>query len=74
MPYTEDGSILTFEEALTNLLNKYSKENGSDTPDFILARYMQDCLDSFNSAVLARESFYGIGREDIHISFGPLDE
>ena len=49
---------MTFEEALTNLINKYSEENGSNTPDFILAKYMYECLENFNTAVSAREKWY----------------
>ena len=30
-------------------INKYSLENGSDTPDFILAEYLTDCLRMFES-------------------------
>ena len=29
-----------FQKELTALINEYSKENDSDTPDFILARYL----------------------------------
>jgi hypothetical protein len=41
------------------LLNKYSAENGSNTPDFILAKYLADCLAAFDKAVTAREKWYG---------------
>lgn len=37
-----------FEKELTNLINCYSLENGSDTPDFILAKYLVGCLQAFN--------------------------
>src|SRR5688572_9527309 len=33
-----------FVHELTKLLNQFSKENQSDTPDFILAQFMQDSL------------------------------
>ena len=49
----------TFEKELTSLINRYSLENGSETPDFILASYMKGCLENFNSAVMAREKWYG---------------
>ncbi len=49
----------TFEEQLTHLLNRYSKENDSNTPDFILAEYMKSCLKIFNTAVQQRETWYG---------------
>ena len=48
----------TFEEALTTLINKCSQENGSDTPDFILANYMMKCLEAFNEATIARRQWY----------------
>jgi hypothetical protein len=47
-----------FRKELENLINKYSKENGSDTPDFILADYLADCLAAFDRAVRARTDFY----------------
>jgi hypothetical protein len=34
-------------------------ENGSDTPDFILARFLADCLEAFDSAVRTRDDWYG---------------
>jgi len=49
----------SFYSELSSLLNRYSKENGSNTPDFILARYLQDCLAAFDNAALARVNWYG---------------
>ena len=49
----------TFETELADLINRYSMENGSDTPDFILARYLGDCLKTFNRANKRRERWYG---------------
>jgi len=37
-----------FLPELRELLNKHSKEGVSDTPDFVLACYLRDCLDTFN--------------------------
>ena len=48
-----------FRHELEGLINRYSKENGSDTPDFILAGYMADSLDAFDTAMTAREMWYG---------------
>jgi hypothetical protein len=48
-----------FQHALRNLLNTHSMENASDTPDFILAVYLQGCLDVYNAATRAREDWYG---------------
>lgn len=49
----------TFEQELAALINRYSEEHGSDTPDFILARYLVLCLTTFASTVEARERWYG---------------
>lgn len=48
-----------FRKELERLINKYSMENGSDTPDFILADYLVACLDAFDATVKAREKWYG---------------
>lgn len=48
-----------FRSDLTSLLNRYSQENGSDTPDFILAKYLDNCLTSWNHAIAEREEWYG---------------
>ena len=48
-----------FRKELEETINKHSCENESDTPDFILADYLQDCLKAFDSAVRNRERWYG---------------
>jgi hypothetical protein len=48
---------------LARLLNSVSAENGSNTPDFILADYLRDCLAAFDRAVRARDAWYGINPE-----------
>ena len=55
--YIDNGNM-TFEEALENLINKYSKENQSNTPDYILAKYLSDCLDSYSSAIKSRDKWF----------------
>lgn len=49
----------TFRQELQNLINRYSIENGSNTPDFILANYICGCLENFNQTIQAREKWYG---------------
>ena len=39
-----------FERELTRLINRYSLENQSDSPDFVLAQFMTDCLKAYNRA------------------------
>jgi hypothetical protein len=50
-----------FVGALKHIINCYSMEGGSDTPDFILAEYLKDCLSSWDKAVTAREKWYSRG-------------
>jgi hypothetical protein len=50
---------VTFEQELTVLINRHSVENGSDTPDFILAAYIEGCLELFARAAKARDGWYG---------------
>lgn len=50
---------MEFRKELEELVNKHSKENGSDTPDFILAEYLNACLATFDAAINAREQWYG---------------
>ena len=44
---------------LEQAINRACAENGSDTPDFILAEYLMGCLVVFDDAVKAREKWYG---------------
>lgn len=44
---------------IARVLNKYSMENASNTPDFILAHYLVNCLEAWNGAHNAREDWYG---------------
>lgn len=46
-----------FEKDLTKLINKYSLENGSNTPDF-LARHLVGCLVAFNSTSNQRLAWF----------------
>jgi hypothetical protein len=48
-----------FGRELRALLNKYSMENNSNTPDFILAAYLLDCLRAWDIAMRDRETWQG---------------
>jgi hypothetical protein len=50
---------MDFRKELEHLINRRSKENGSNTPDFILAEYMLSTLKAFEAASLERERWYG---------------
>ena len=53
----------TFERELEKLINRFSRENASDTPDFILASFMNECLSAWNSAIQQREAWFGRGEQ-----------
>ena len=48
-----------FRSKLEELINHHSMENGSNTPDFILAEYLDNCLQNFDRTVKRREEWYG---------------
>ncbi len=54
----QKGQNLSFLIELQNLINRHNKENDSDTPDFILAQYMNNCLTNFNLAQQQRSDWY----------------
>lgn len=41
---------IEFQKGLAHAINYSSMENGSNTPDFILAAFLADCLKAFNRA------------------------
>lgn len=49
-------SAASFRSTLESLINSYSMENGSDTPDYVLAEYLCDCLAAFDRAVRMRSA------------------
>lgn len=51
---------MTFQDELAALINKHSEENESNTPDFVLAGYLYDCLEAFNRATRDRSQWYGM--------------
>ena len=53
------------QTAIEHAINCASAENGSDTPDFILAEYLIGCLAAYDRALVAREKWYG--REPIPV-------
>lgn len=54
---------MSFEKELEGLINRYSMENGSNTPDFLLAEYLRNCLDHFDLMINKRDKWYGVKLE-----------
>ena len=47
--------MMTFKKELTELINLYSVDSDSNTPDWVLAEYFISCLTSYELAVGARD-------------------
>jgi hypothetical protein len=54
---TQSTAGLDFREDLRALLNKYSVESKSATPDFILASFVENVLVDFEHATRARDKW-----------------
>lgn len=57
-----------FRKDLTSLINRYSLENLSNTPDYMLADYLIDCLHAHTAAVRNRDHWYGYNTTDSSFS------
>lgn len=55
----------SFEKELERLINKHSAEGHSNTPDFILATYLADCLEAYGKATKRRDEWYGYGTGNV---------
>ena len=49
-----------FRVELESVINKCSMEDGSNTPDSILAMYLVQSLQAFGTAVRNRDHWYGV--------------
>lgn len=58
-----ETKMQSFQKELEQLINRYSVENHSNTPDFILAEYIDKCLSAFSHGVVCRDQWYGIKPE-----------
>lgn len=54
----QDINKTIFRKQLERILNIYSIENMSNTPDFILAEYLWDCLTAFDNALEKRNKWF----------------
>lgn len=53
------GMMSDFRRELTALLNRHGKEQDSDTPDFLLAGFLESSLAAYEAAVIARDRLKG---------------
>ena len=54
----ELGKTIDMQNAIREILNKASRENESNTPDYILAQYLMNCLEAFENAIIQREQHW----------------
>jgi hypothetical protein len=52
--------MTTLQKDIEALINRHSRENESNTPDYILATFMLDCLRAFELASRERERWYNM--------------
>lgn len=52
-----------FRREIATVINRFSRENGSDTPDYVLAIFIDKAIDAFDSATRRRTHHYGFERE-----------
>lgn len=57
--HKETAEPTELEREIEAAINRACAENASNTPDFILARFLVGCLNAFNGAVQRRERWYG---------------
>ena len=53
----------TFLKELEFLLNRYGIDSLTGTPDFILAKYLDECIRVYEQAMLARNAWFGVADE-----------
>ena len=58
-PFVNEDHQNSLRHEIEKAINRYSRENASDTPDFLLAEYLTDCLAAFEKATRERERWYG---------------
>ena len=47
-------------EQIEGVINSCSAENGSNTPDYILAEFLVRCLEAFDYSIRSRDNWYGV--------------
>jgi hypothetical protein len=64
-----------FRKALEHTINCHNMESGSNTPDFVLAQFLDASLMALDRAVQRRESYYNPGgTNETTVKDGPLTE
>ncbi len=62
---------MSLQDEREELINEHNAELPSGTPDYILAKYLMDCLNAFHNAVELRTDWHNILRQP---KLGDVDE
>ena len=62
----------TFLQELTDLINKHNIESQSNTPDYILADYLNHCLAVFSAITNERARWYGENPNNLPFKGEPI--
>ena len=65
----EFSVTLAFKRELTELINKHSLEQPSNTPDIILAEYLCACLHAYDMTMQHRTQWYRGGGDEAPVTF-----
>lgn len=65
----KDSSRSFFESELAEVLNRFSKENESNTPDCVLAKFLINCLNAYSQAIKKKQEALEIIANDKSLSF-----
>lgn len=56
----DEARYTEFRHEIESVINKFSMERNSNTPDYILANYLARCLSNFDASVADRDRWYGV--------------
>ena len=51
---------MSLRNKIEKAINECNAENASNTPDFLLAEFLLDCLTAFDKTTRARDKWYGV--------------
>lgn len=61
--YGEMSDRPTLNSALAELINEHSRESASNTPDYLLANFLEACLKAYEETTQQRDRWYGVHLE-----------
>ena len=59
---TTTTQLEEFKKELAGLINKYSLENISNTPDYILSEYLVECLFIYGRTAKAKQAWWNLDK------------